>query len=373
MPDSVQYLIGKMQANNQNMRNRLKFVGLNFLFLYIIYVFPISLGYAQAQDSVNKAFSYQVNDSLSVEVNLSFKDGRPISYSSHLETDVCSDDLCKPIHLTLYWDLLGNFLSYRTDEFHPLTKFDHIEMTAEDHSQLHKILSDTTSLLRDYYVEDMIDAHQNVYSVKADAVTRPTSKTFEDVTVEGALYTVYTLWHFVNGGIRKDILEHTSTLFSEPLITHMLQSDNRDYIKYIMEHEGFSPQLESFIPKIIALIAHRDDYIPHFAMAKLADSILMDTLYQYKIIDQLVRANQHVKNLLLTRFEKIPLNSSSITELIMIIPAMDTNQVKKVAQILYNNKSSITEEQYVRLADIANTKANEPTTAIIRKLLNRIE
>ncbi|WP_133166386.1 hypothetical protein [Sphingobacterium haloxyli] len=355
------------------MRYWYKVNGLNFAFIIYFTFISILQGYAQDQDIIKKAFFYKVNDSLSVEVKISLDDGHPVTYFSHLETDVCSDGLCKPINLTIYWDLLGNFLSYRTDRFRPLTKFDHIEMTEDDHRQLHKILSDTSSLLRDYHVEDMIDAHQNVYSAKADAVTRPTSKTFENVTVEGALYTVYTLWHFVNGGIRQELLEYTSTLFSEPLINHMLQSDNRDYIRFALEHEDFLRQFETFIPQTIALITHSDDYIPHFAVAKLKDSILMDTSCQYKIMYQLVRANQHVKNLLLTRFENIPLHNASITELIINIPTMNVSQLEKVAQILYNNKNSITEEQYNRLRDVANTKNDESMAVTIEKLLKRIE
>src|SRR5690606_13440718 len=155
------------------------------------------------------AFDFQVNEFTAVSVDLAYTpSGDPVFYSSHLETDVCSDGLCKPVSITIHWDLLGRFLSYHTDKRHRLTKFDHIELTEEDHAQLHRILSDTSSVLRDYQVEDMIDTAVHLQSRKLDAVTGATSKTFDGATVEGALYTVYTLWHFTNGDIRKRILEH---------------------------------------------------------------------------------------------------------------------------------------------------------------------
>src|SRR5690606_6322691 len=141
--------------------------------------------------------------------------GDAVSCSAYLETDVCSDELCKPVYITIRWDLLGRFLSYHTDKQHRLTKFDHVELTKDDHARLHAILSDTASILRDYKVEDMIDTTVQLQSLKVDAVTGATSKTFDGATVEGALYTVYTLWHFTNGPVRKRIVEHTASLLSD--------------------------------------------------------------------------------------------------------------------------------------------------------------
>lgn len=357
------------------MWSRLISFGLNFWFLCGIFLFSMLPSCAQHpdQDSVKKAFSYQVNDSLLVDVNVSFKDRNPIAYFSHLETDVCSDDLCKPIHLTVCWDLLGNFLSYRTDDFHPLTKFDHMEMTKEDHDQLHAILSDTASLLRDYYVEDMIDIRQEVYSTKVDAVTKPTINTFENVTVEGALYTVYTLWHFVNGGIRKEMFEHTTSLVATPLINYMLQSDNRDYVKYILEQDNASVPWDRFIPQIITLISHSDAYIPHFAITKLQDSVLMDEKYQVKIIDQLSNVNDQVRNMLLIRLETIRLESTSITKLIASIYTMTEQQADKATRILYNNRNRMTEGQRTDLSAILTKTEKKEVAEVVEKLLRRIK
>ena len=131
---------------------------------------------------------------------------RPQFYASHLTSGVCDDDLCRPVNITIYWDLLGNFINYRTPPSDPLTKFDHIELTAADHKKLHKILADTNSLLRDYAPADMVDKSIAVRSATTDAVTGATIKSFEDDIVSGAVYTVHTLWHFVNGEIPSKIL-----------------------------------------------------------------------------------------------------------------------------------------------------------------------
>jgi len=102
-----------------------------------------------------------------------------------------------------------------------------------------------------------------------DGVTGATNTTFQETTVPGALYTVYTLWHFVNGPIRHRLLHHTISMLSDALIKQLLASGNEKYQRFMIAHLN-EAQAEQFQPILMELVGHsKDDYVPHFALDKL--------------------------------------------------------------------------------------------------------
>ncbi|HMR19464.1 MAG TPA: hypothetical protein PKA53_09215 [Sphingobacterium sp.] len=325
-------------------------IGLIFLFLYL----PARFSSAQEGNlSAGKsvlAFQYTDNEGVNADVYLHYTPtDNPDHYTAYLATDVCSDGLCKPVNITIQWDLLGRFSSYHTEEMYMLTKFDHIALTDEDHRQLHKILSDTTSVLRDYRVEDMIDSSAHVQSHQVvDAVTRATSVIFDGATVEGALYTVYTLWHFTNGPIRKRIFEHTRTLFSEPVAKHMLYSGNRDYVAFVFKNTS-SAQRETFTADILNLIKDPDEYIPHFALGQLTDNMLSMPLWQHKLLDFLTVTSATVKNAVLSRLRDIKVDSVGLDKLLAVLPGLGGNQIGAVFSIVEKNKSQLSENNVKKI------------------------
>ncbi len=323
----------------------------------IVLLFLFQFSFAQRKtEKGNKsahAFSFQVNEQVKTDIKLVYNAvGNPLFYTSHLETDVCSDGLCKPISITIHWNLLGQFHTYQTDEKHQLTKFDHIELTAEDHKRLHSILSDTTSILRDYKVEDMIDAKSSVYSLKLDAVTGATSKTFDGATVEGALYTVYTLWHFINGDVRKEILKHTQSLLTDTFVLHMMNSNNRDYVSFIFENMS-DLQLRKFLRETIKLVSNGDDYIPHFALAQLTDKALGDYYNQHLLLSYFPNTASSVQNTLLERFKYIKLDSESLELLINSIQRLNDEQIGKAFTIINKNKVAFNQKLIGKLKSLS--------------------
>lgn len=307
------------------------------------------------------AFDFRVDEFTAVTVELEHTTGGdPVSYSSHLETDVCSDGLCKPISITVRWDLLGRFLSYHTDERHRLTKFDHIELTEEDHARLHAILSDTSSILRDYEVEDMIDTAVHLQSLKLDAVTGATSKTFDGATVEGALYTVYTLWHFTNGDIRKRILEHTGSLLSDRLVRYLLHSGNRGYVEFALRDLD-GARRNRLVADIVGLLGSRDAYIPHFALAQLDDGLLSVPSLQHRVLGHFPEADAALKNALLERFGKLKVDRSGLEMLLSYLKGLGEHQAAVVFSVIENNRAELDRELAKRLETLS--KGSDETIA----------
>lgn len=304
------------------------------------------ISYAQdfGTDKAARAFPFEVNDSVQVNVDLiSGTHGYPVGYAAHLETDVCSDDLCKPVSITIRWDLLGQFTSYHTTDEHSLTKFDHIPLTEADHDQLHGILSDTAAVLRDYNVEDMIDTAVFLPSQQIDAVTRPTSLTFSAATVEGALYTVYTLWHFTNGAIRARMKTYTRSLMSDDaVLKSMLASENRDYVRFVFQNLT-TEQRNRLEKDIVKLVGSSDTYIPHFALAQLEDSLLSLPNIQQQLLIYFPVADNTLKNALLGRLASVPMDANVMIVLLSSLSNLQEHHITKALDIIENNKPRIDE------------------------------
>jgi hypothetical protein len=274
---------------------------------------------------------------------LSDEAARPLRYTAHIATGVCSDGLCKPVDLVLCWDLLGNFESYKTPPGSPLTKFDHIEFTAEDHKKLKKILADKSSMLKDYEAEDMVDKTVKVYSNKLDAVTGATSKTFQDVIVPGAVYTVHTLWHIANGPVSDRILNYTKGLLDDKLIRQMLKSDRPVYKDFIFSQLS-QTELSRFTAELIMLIGDKDPFVPHFAMAKLTDEVWNNPVHQEAILKYFVSASLEVQNAMLHKLADKKLNTNGLRLMTSAATRLNKTQVQKLLIIVENNKSSMTED-----------------------------
>ncbi|HLU88270.1 MAG TPA: hypothetical protein VKZ51_00450, partial [Cyclobacteriaceae bacterium] len=309
------------------------------------FIFPIFSSNSQSIEEGHyqqeEVFIHQAKGSAEAEVKLlSDQSGNPVMYTSHLISAVCSDGICKPIDIHLYWDLLGKFYRYQTSDEEELTKFDHEPFTEEDHARLHEILSDENSILQDYEVEDLIDTDRKLHSDEIDGVTGATNITFRDASVEGAMYTVYTLWHFINGDVRNKIFAHTKSLLSESLIRYMLQSEKGDYHNFIFNNLSDS-QRKKFAPEIISLISSKDIYTPHFAIQQLTDDVLADSIHQAAVLEQFASVPPVVQNSLLARIESQPIYNVGIRALLESVPQLASNQLDRVFLIIGRNKASI--------------------------------
>jgi hypothetical protein len=318
----------------------LKSVGILFLLVMN------SLGsFAQLNDQkVRKAngFNFRTDDA-EVRVNLLLNQAGDYElYMANLSGNVCSDSLCRPINIDVYWDLLGNFVDYKVAKGNELTKFDHVELTKEDHHKLHEILSDTNSLLRDYGMNDLVDTSIKVVSqIKVDAVTGATNPTFEGAVVQGAVYTVYTLWHFVNGDIKKAMLEYSKkNVFTDTEIKRLLLSDHKVYkfflIEYIPDHK-----VEKFEEELIRLISDKDAYIPLYALSRLPLKIWDRESFQQSILQKLDQYSNPVRISILENLPKQQLSSATINNIIKVIPVLTPAQLALTFKILDRNRSTI--------------------------------
>jgi hypothetical protein len=139
---------------------------------------------------------------------------------------VCDDKLCANVILKIYWDLAGNYTRFDTLQGKPLTKFDHKRFTEVDYIKLDHILKDKNSMLRILKKEELIDKNIILKASTVDAVSGATTESIKNAVVEGAAYSSFVLWHFVNGSVKDSMRAYTLNIYSEQVAEQLLGSEN---------------------------------------------------------------------------------------------------------------------------------------------------
>lgn len=280
-------------------------------------------------------FKVMWNETVLVDIELLTDSNElPERYTAHFMAEVCSDDLCRPVDLYIDWDLLGNFTDYRTPADKPLTKFDHLEFSANDHKKLRFILSDKKSLLQDYEADELIDRSAKVYSEKTDAVTGATSPTFESAIVSGAVYTVHTLWRFVNGEAAVRIREYTLQHMSDTLLRKMVRSTYGPYLYFSLQYLADHQLAGKFADDLLLLIRFPDDFLPHMAIRQLPEERWQESTVQLQVLELLDQVDATVQNTLLNLFNTLGLSDEGISLLLEKLPSLGDKQAELAFRVL---------------------------------------
>ena len=164
-------------------------------------------------------------------------EGVPLYYKSEINTEVCQSDDCKPIHVTVFWNLVGDYIKYDLPENHPLTKMDHEEFMLEDYQKLHRILSNSKSVLSNYQLEDLVSNKTGLVHKNVDGISGATIKTVKNDVIEGAAYTCHSLWHLVHGE-EPQFLAFTESVLNRALGCKLLESNDVDRQRLAMSYAG---------------------------------------------------------------------------------------------------------------------------------------
>lgn len=316
-----------------------------------------------------KAFTAYLKDSIPVAVHLLYdKKQLPDRYVSHINTLVCEDGLCQPLEIALYWDLLGNFSSYELPPGKPLTKWDHIEFNREDHRKMEEILSDKTSLLRDYEMKDLMDTTARKASVAVtDGVTGATDKSIQSAVVAGALYSTHVLWHIVNTHIAGQIQAHTEGLFTKELLEKMFASDNLHYQYYALNNLP-AGNTAGYLPAVIRLIAAGKDYVPFFAIEKVPAEVWSAAAYQPELVSLLGKVDFNMQNELLNKLQSQLLSEAALQALATRLKPLQEKQQLKALEILARHQPALNQKSLLLMVPLLQ-HPNPELASQVRQLL----
>lgn len=167
-----------------------------FIFLSLIIFFNPALSEEKFQTKKTGIYL----DTLGNEILLCLDSvAQPLHYYSEIFTPVCHVGECLPIKINLFWTLAGNYLKYSMPEGEILTKVDHIPFTQEDYLKLDAILKNKLSTLRYLMNKPKV----------VDGTTGPTQIASSRDYVSGAIYTSLTLYEFIYGGIKNQLVNYS--------------------------------------------------------------------------------------------------------------------------------------------------------------------
>jgi len=174
------------------------------------------------RDPLNVGGSPEVHEA----VQILDDDGVPQGYRMRLIANICPDQVCEILDVTVYWDLLGHFERLEPSPVRPLTKRNHEHFTPDDYELLSQILRDRTSSLKDLPVAWMVK--EPAAGADIDAISGATAS--EPDVVEGAAYTTWSLWHWVNGDAVEQLRIRTRASETPELMVYWLGRRNSEWI-----------------------------------------------------------------------------------------------------------------------------------------------
>lgn len=192
----------------------------------------------------------------------------PVDYETTLNMSVCDDKLCANVLLKICWDLAGNFLRFDTIAGKPLTKFDHKRFSDVDYKKLDQILKDRNSLLRVLGKSDLVDKSIKLKATSVDAVTGATPASLRNAVVEGAVYSSYALWHFVNGPVGDSLRSFTLKIYSKPIAFHLLESPNFETQMFALKQFSVADYEVSF-DRLVKIISKSSPLIRAYFINKI--------------------------------------------------------------------------------------------------------
>ena len=387
-----------MNERTQTMMHPEKHPRINLVFILTTGMLSIMTTFVAAQSvrilpelpgsAEYRKYTISENDSTVYDVNLTFDEtGFPLYYFRNVFTPVCYTEVCKPVYIDMYWDLLGNYLGFEVPAHEPLTKTDHKEFEEEDYQKLHNILANTQSLLQDFTIYELVDTRTYNLSDSVDAVTGATPKTIKNEVIGGAVYTCYTLWHIVNGPVMEELQKITESHSSNDLMKNFLRSENHHYQYWALDRTIAASEEtpDDILPDILNIIQGKNIFTARYALDKIpadvfssSDSLqswlwsvyqqsnytlqlaILGKLKQIRLSDAvaisvsraLANTNEQQFKLMLELFEPDQLSAATISELAIYLDHADPSRAAAVYKILSE----------------ANTKDSE-----VRKKLKRYE
>ncbi len=300
-----------------------------------------------------KKYEIKLNDTSDFTLLLIHdKEENPVHFVGQLRTPVCHTGECLPIALDIYWDLLGNYQKFELPRDRILTKLDHIPFTNSDYEKLQKILSNEYSILKNYNIDELVGGKSIPVEGGIDAVTGATLKTIKNEVVDGAVYTCYTLWHYVHGLIKDRIQEITTSYPHDQLLTLFLNSDHYPYLYWSVDKvvESVSSQIR-FLPKVLGLIEDPNIFLGKYVIAHLPLILLSRDSIQNHLLGHYQTIPYVLKKRILDRFKSVEMSDDNLIFLIKLIPDMNRDLLIDALQIV-GNQQEISDAAIKKLAQL---------------------
>jgi len=295
---------------------------------------------------------------------------QPEAFSRNIYTAVCIDSLCRPVDITLYWEMTGKYIGYSLPPGEELTKREHVPFSESDYKRLSEILSDSTSQLGFYSPEEIHPAKQAVK--KSDGITGATLPDLSPWIVPEAAYTSYTIWHLTYGATRDSIVNYTKKhLLSNQLLTNILQ--NKDPYNQIMALRWISESnmnSNQFIEPALTVLQSGNYQSSRQALKFLKLSGIDNERLQLEIIKLLESEEFRFKNLAIEYIRESEKLTTPVAQALMNHINTDNFYLVNVILSLLEKRYNPDYEDQLKLCTLLDSKNENVGNRVYYFLLN---
>ncbi len=307
-----------------------------------------------------KVFSFNNPDTLLSHDMFLLKsaDDLPLMYYSDIQTPVCIDNLCKPVFIEMYWDLMGNYAGYGEFSDEKLSKFDHDNFEKKDYEKLHGLLGDAHSIMGKRPLHSLYDISLSrdltikFKGVEVDGVSGATRKEIKTEIVDGALYSCHKLWRIAHGAAVPMIQKNLSSIYSDRLGDHLLESSHQEYHMQTVERLPVD-QMEEKIEPLAQVLRSANAMTRSYILKKLPKPLFSHPVIVQELFDGFSSFDNNSKTIIVA-------NSKHTTALAVLslanqISHMSKNQLKDFLTQIKNTESL--------KSDALSSRLNDPSLA----------
>ncbi|KMT64446.1 hypothetical protein [Catenovulum maritimum] len=163
---------------------------------------------ASVDDDLVKAklHEYQIDD-----VNFYYMDVKSV---------FCGENICKVDKVRLHWDQFGHYHELELGTGIKLEKGNALDFELEDYIKLDQILANKNSTLSSLEKFELVTTG-STESAGIDGFSGATTYIKNEDYIKGAIWTCYTLWHYVNGPVSQIIRNMSAESYSVNELTQM--------------------------------------------------------------------------------------------------------------------------------------------------------
>ena len=233
------------------------------------------------------------------------RNGYPIGYALSVTMLVCTDQKCKPVVVTMYWNALGYYERIEHPPGKPLTKKEHVPFDAEDYAKLDRILKDRNSILGRISLAYLAEPGDKDTGV--DAWSAATPITARESVVKDAAYTTWVMWRWANGEIVQKLRHITEQSCTPRYLDQLLGSEDRrdvDFaLKYVTEHH---PSDEQFLERVFHILENGDREHVTLSLRFLSGAMQDKKKLHTRLIDSCCRMKSMYSPMVLGHFADQP-------------------------------------------------------------------
>lgn len=293
------------------------------------------------------------------------KEQIPIHYFRKIATEVCFDNKCRLLDITVFRNITGRYLGFQLPCGVFLSKYDHEPFVVSEYERLNELLADPMLPLGDVSFEKLLEKPETDAD-SLDGISGATTEDLSKIVVKGAAYTTYTLWNIVYGPTKDFVAHLTEMQLTGELTELILKSPELSDKLWILNRIDQSSALGSKLTTTLLDLISGDDFsLTYNAINALSSVHLGSDSLQLGLFSRYEKENHSVQKMIVEKLMDAPflhpeivttsrgfldqLNGKQLGDILLLYSKHsidDLETCKTISKILENENRYISQKAY---------------------------